>query len=131
VSRERPGNVLSNTNEERQVNQGTDPLEVEIVPMEEGMVPIERDQRRCDGIGPDAEAEAFIRFCYRRRSVQWPELYDEMCAVAARGDYRGMEYEELSRLGIGFALSSLPRLAELAARVIAQERGPQPIAAVA
>ena len=63
--------------------------------------------------------------------AQWPELYDEMCAVAARGAYRGMEYEELQRLGIGFALSSLPRLAELAARVIAQERDPHLIAAVA
>ena len=89
------------------------------------------DVREFDEVTSAAEAEAFIRFCYRRRAVQWPELYDEMCAVAARGDYRGMQYEELSRLGIGFALSSLPRLAQLAARVIAQERGPQRIAAVA
>ena len=80
---------------------------------------------------PDAEAEAFVRFCYRRRSVAWPELYDEMCAVAARGDYRGMDYEQLQRLGIGFALAALPRLAALADRVIAQERGPQRMAAVA
>ena len=80
---------------------------------------------------PDAEAEAFVRFCYRRRAVAWPELYDEMCAVAARGDYRGMDYEQLQRLGIGFALSALPRLAELGERVIAQERGPQRVAAVA
>ena len=50
---------------------------------------------------------------------------------AARGDYRDMDYEQLQGLGIGFALSALPRLAELANRVIAQERGPQPIAAVA
>jgi hypothetical protein len=79
----------------------------------------------------DAEATAFVRFCYRRRAVQWPELYDEMCAVAARGEYHGMDYEQLRSLGIGFALSALPRLAELAARVIAEERGPQPIVAVA
>ncbi len=117
MSRERPGNVLSETNEERLVNEGT--------------VPSEGDPAPGDAVDPDAEAEAFIRFCYRRRAVKWPELYDEMCAVAARGDYRGLEYEELSRLGIGFALSSLPRLAELAARVIAQERAPQPVAAVA
>ena len=65
-----------------------------------------------------------MRFCYRRRSVGWPELYDEMCAVAARGDYRGMDYDELRSVGIGFALSALPRLAELAARVIAEERAP-------
>lgn len=117
MSRERLGNVLSETSEERRMNEGTVPI---------GGVVTEGDDP-----DPDAEVEAFIRFCYRRRAVQWPELYDEMCAVAARGDYRGMEYEELSRLGIGFALSSLPRLAELAARVIAQERAPQPIAAVA
>jgi hypothetical protein len=79
---------------------------------------------------PDAEAVEFVRFCYRRRSVAWPELYDEMCAVAARGDYRGMDYEQLEKLGIGLALSALPRLAEMVARVIAEERGPQPLAAV-
>ena len=117
MSRERLGNVLSKTSDEHRV--------------EEGGVPIGGDEAPGDGADPDAEAEAFIRFCYRRRAVKWPELYDEMCAVAARGVYRGMEYEELQGLGIGFALSSLPRLAELAARVIAQERDPQPIAAVA
>ena len=36
------------------------------------------------------EAEAFVRFCYQRRRVGWPELYDEMCAVATRGLFRGM-----------------------------------------
>jgi hypothetical protein len=114
---ERPGNVLSRTNDERWVNEGGGPVGAEASSE--------------DRVHPDAEAEAFIRFCYRRRAVKWPELYDEMCAVAARGAYRGMDYEELQRHGIGFALSSLPRLAELAARVIAQERKPQPIAAVA
>lgn len=118
MSRERLGNVLSETNDERQVQRGE-------VPKDGGVA-------QGDGADPDAEAEAFIRFCYRRRAVKWPELYDEMCAVAARGDYRGMEYEELSRLGIGFALSSLPRLAQLADRVIAEERcRPRAIAAVA
>jgi hypothetical protein len=73
----------------------------------------------------DAETAAFVRFCYRRRAVAWPELYDEMCAVAARGDYRGMGYEQLESVGIRFALAALPRLAELAARVIAEERGRQ------
>jgi len=82
-------------------------------------------------VDPDAEAEAFVRFCYRRRAVAWPELYDEMCAVAAREEYQGLGYEQLARLGIGFALSSLPRLAEVANRVIAEERTPQRIVAVA
>ena len=49
-----------------------------------------------------------MRFCYRRRAVAWPELYDEMCAVAARGDYRGLGYEQLEDLGIRFALAALP-----------------------
>ncbi|HKZ90725.1 MAG TPA: hypothetical protein VJZ50_01175 [Candidatus Limnocylindrales bacterium] len=80
---------------------------------------------------PEAEAVAFVRFCYRRRAVAWPELYDEMCAVAARGDYRGMGYEQLEGLGIRFALAALPRLAEMAARVIAEERGGHPAIAVA
>ena len=35
-----------------------------------------------------ADAVEFIRFCYARRRVGWPELYDEMCAVASRGLFR-------------------------------------------
>ena len=77
---------------------------------------------------PDDEAVEFVRFCYRRRSVAWPELYDEMCAVAARGDFRGMGYEQLEGLGIRFALAALPRLADVAAQVIAEEREPHFIA---
>jgi hypothetical protein len=76
-------------------------------------------------VDSDAHAEAaeFVRFCYRRRAVAWPELYDEMCAVAARGDYRGMGYEQLERAGIGLALTALSRMAEMSERVIAEERG--------
>jgi hypothetical protein len=74
------------------------------------------------GIDPDHEALSFVRFCYRRRAVAWPELYDEMCAVAARGDYRGLGYEQLEDLGIRFALAALPRLAEIASRVMSEER---------
>ncbi len=122
MSRERLGDVLPEAREKR--NERGEPIATRgfVAPTDE-----------TDGapLDPDAEAEAFIRFCYRRRAVAWPELYDEMCAVAARGDYRGMDYEQLQRLGIGFALAALPRLAELANRVIAQERGPQPVAAVA
>lgn len=77
---------------------------------------------RADGPDPDMEALAFVRFCYRRRAVAWPELYDEMCAVAARGDYRGLGYEQLEDLGIRFALAALPRLAAMATRVMAEER---------
>lgn len=69
------------------------------------------------------EALEFVRFCYRRRRVSWPALYDEMCAVAARGMYRGLSYAELAEHGINFCLGDLPRLAALTELVIAEERG--------
>ena len=81
------------------------------------------DPRTAASQPPDPDAIAFVRFCYHRRRVGWPELYDEMCAVAARGDYRGMGYEQLERVGIGLALTALPLLAEMSERVIAEERG--------
>lgn len=68
------------------------------------------------------EAVEFVRFCYRRRGVSWPDLYDDMCAVAARREFRGLCYEQLEALGIGFALGALPGLARLANRVIFEER---------
>ena len=125
MSRERPGNVLSESGQEHQSTGGTPAVDGEVGPSDPTAA---ADDTSCD---PDAEAEAFVRFCYRRRAVAWPELYDEMCAVAARAEYRGMDYEELQRLGIGFALAALPRMAELADRVIAQERRPRSIPAVA
>jgi hypothetical protein len=93
------------------------------LPIEEGQHPVSGGTA-AQGVqeDPNAEAVEFVRFCYRRRAVAWPELYDEMCAVAARGAYRGMSYEQLETLGIGFALGWLPRLAEMSARVIAEER---------
>ena len=94
------------------------------VPVTEGEDP-GRGGPAAPRVGPDTQVEAFefVRFCYRRRAVSWPELYDEMCAVAARGDYRGMGYDELQQAGIGLALTALPRLAEMSERVIAEERG--------
>jgi hypothetical protein len=64
----------------------------------------------------------FVRFCYRRRRVSWPALYDEMCSVAARGDYRGLGYAELLEQGISFCLPDLPRLAAMTEIVMAEER---------
>src|SRR5215208_411106 len=69
----------------------------------------------------EAEAVDFVRFCHRRRRVGWPELYDEMCAVAGRGLYRGFGAEELAELGIGFGLFQMPALAGLVARVVAED----------
>ena len=92
--------------------------------------------QHAQGSGADASDERatevapevleFIRFCYRRRRIGWPELYDEMCSVAARGLFRAMDYERLGALGVGFSLDELPRLAALAQRVVAEERRRQP-----
>jgi hypothetical protein len=68
-----------------------------------------------------ADAVDFVRFCYRRRRVGWPELYDEMCAVAGRGLYRGWGSDELSAEGIGFSLYEMPALAVLVHRIVAEE----------
>jgi hypothetical protein len=69
----------------------------------------------------DPEAIEFVRFCYRRRRVGWPELYDEMCAVAGRGLYRGYDADDLGAIGIGFALYQMPTLAAIVARVVAED----------
>lgn len=69
----------------------------------------------------DREAIEFVRFCHRRRRVGWPELYDEMCAVAGRGLYRGFGQDDLAAIGIGFGLFQMPALAGLVARVVAED----------
>jgi hypothetical protein len=79
---------------------------------------------RAETIGPDPgdpDAIEFVRFCYRRRRVGWPELYDEMCAVAGRGLYRGYDADDLGQIGIGFALYQMPTLAVIVHRVVAED----------
>jgi hypothetical protein len=78
---------------------------------------------RAFAAAPDAETEAidFVRFCHRRRRVGWPELYDEMCAVAGRGLYRGYGAEELSAIGIGLGLFQMPAMAGLVSQVVAED----------
>ena len=68
------------------------------------------------------EAEAFVRFCYQRRRVGWPELYDEMCHVATRGLFRGMGTDALAEVGVGFSLFETPRLAALVTRIVTEEQ---------
>ncbi len=81
--------------------------------------------------GTDPNAVDFVRFCYRRRRVGWPDLYDEMCSVANRGLYRGYDVDDLAGLGIGFSLFGMPALAELTARVMAEEHAlRRPVAVV-
>jgi hypothetical protein len=70
----------------------------------------------------DPRAVEFVRFCYLRRRVSWPDLYDEMCMVAARGVFRGMSYEDLAEVGVSFTLYGLPPLVQLAHKVVAEER---------
>jgi hypothetical protein len=69
-----------------------------------------------------ADAVEFIRFCYARRRVGWPELYDEMCAVASRGLFRGWGADELAAEGIGFGLFEMPRLAASVTEIVAEDR---------
>jgi hypothetical protein len=82
-------------------------------------------QERASSFDPapgEPEAIDFVRFCYRRRHVGWPELYDEMCAVAGRGLYHGYCAEDLSRIGIGFALFEMPALATIVHQVVAEDQ---------
>jgi hypothetical protein len=64
----------------------------------------------------------FVRFCYRRRKVGWPELYDEMCAVAGRGLYHGYSVDDLSGIGVGLTLFELPSTAAIVHRVVAEDQ---------
>ena len=68
-----------------------------------------------------SDTAEFVRFCYGRRRVGWPALYDEMCSVATRGLFRGWGHAELAERGIGFSLYQIPALAELAQWVVAEE----------
>ena len=78
-----------------------------------------------------ADAVEFIRFCYARRRVGWPELYDEMCAVASRGLFRGWGSDELATHGIGFGLCEMPRLAATVCEIVAEDRARAKAATIA
>jgi hypothetical protein len=78
-------------------------------------------RKHSEDVSPSDAALDFVRFCHRRRRVGWPELYDEMCAVASRGVYHGWGFSELAEHGIAFGLSEMPRLAGLAAQVVREE----------
>lgn len=80
------------------------------------------DSRSAATPGPDPDAVEFIRFCYHRRRVGWPELYDEMCAVAGHGLFRGFSADDLMLRGVGFSLFDMPALATLATRIVAEEQ---------
>jgi hypothetical protein len=71
---------------------------------------------------PTADAVEFVKFCYERRKVGWPELYDEMCGVASRGLFRGWGLDELATQGIGFTLREMPALAALVMEIVGEDR---------
>ena len=64
----------------------------------------------------------FIAFCFARRAVSWPQLYDEMCYVAGNRLFRGLGYEELRETGLDFTLSGLARTSRLAGEVTRRMR---------
>lgn len=70
---------------------------------------------------PAADIAAFIRYCHRRRGLKWPELYDEMCGVAARREFNGWDHADLASRGVTFSLLEMPRLAAWARAVLARE----------
>jgi len=80
------------------------------------------DSRTAATTVADPDAVEFVRFCYRRRRVGWPELYDEMCAVANRGLFRGYDADDLATHGIAFGLFDMPALAALASRIVEDEK---------
>jgi hypothetical protein len=78
-----------------------------------------------------ADAVEFIRFCYARRRVGWPELYDEMCAVASRGLFRGWGPDELAGHGIKFGLFEMANLAITATQIVDEDRARMKAAMIA
>ena len=64
----------------------------------------------------------FIAFCFKRRSVPWPQLYDEMCFVAGNRLYRGLGYEELREAGLDLTLVGIPRTSRIANEVTREMR---------
>lgn len=70
--------------------------------------------------------EGFVRFCHERSGEDWPRLYDVMCVAAARGAFRGMAYEQLSEIGISFALTDLAGLAALSRRIVSEGMTAEP-----
>jgi hypothetical protein len=70
---------------------------------------------------PTPEVVEFIQFCHRRRHVGWPEIYDEMCAVAARREFNGWGHDQLAERGLTFALFEMPRLAGWVRTVLAAQ----------
>ena len=68
---------------------------------------------------PPPDVAEFIRFCPGRKPVGWPELYDEMCAVAARREFNGWDHDQFAARGLTFSLFEMPRLSGWVRAVLA------------
>jgi hypothetical protein len=69
------------------------------------------EQLASAGDVPPPDVVEFIRFCHRRRGLGWPELYDEMCAVASHREFRGWDHDDLAARGLTFSLFDMQRMA--------------------
>jgi hypothetical protein len=78
---------------------------------------------------PPPDVAEFIRFCHGRKHVGWPELYDEMCAVAARREFNGWDHEQFAARGLTFSLFEMPRLSGWVRSVLAV--GPEAVESTA
>ena len=67
-------------------------------------------------------ATEFIAFCFARRAVGWPQLYDEMCYVAGNRLFRDIGYEELREAGLDFTLAGMGRTSRIAHEVAQRAR---------
>jgi len=52
-------------------------------------------------------AHDFVLFCIRRHGKEWPALYDEMCWVAGHRLFRGLDYDDLRKLGLSLGLNDI------------------------
>jgi hypothetical protein len=68
---------------------------------------------------PSPDVTAFIRYCHHRRGATWPELYDDMCGIAARREFNGWDHAELAARGLTFSLLEMPRLAAWSRAILA------------
>lgn len=69
---------------------------------------------------PPPDVAAFIRYCHARRGAEWPEIYDEMCGIAARREFNGWDQADLAARGLAFSLFEMPRLAGWVRAVLAR-----------
>ncbi len=94
------------------------------MPERSNAVPARPLQSDVSSDAPPPEIAAFIRYCHRRRPTGWPEIYDEMCAVAARREFKGWGHDQLAARGLTLSLFEMPRLASWVRIVL--ETAPEP-----